>query len=442
MQSANTIMILKHKFTCLLLSALPLFCFAQENSPYSRYGIGNLLPQGNIASRAMGGISAATVDYTSASSVNPASMATLLYTTLDVGIEYDGRTIRSKSPVGTFQSNYGMISYLQVGVPLLNGNKKAFKNKTSWALTFGLKPISRINYKIEALSANPIDSTTTLYEGTGGANQAFIGTALKIKGFSIGVNTGYLFGEKDYSTKLAFINDSVTYQKAKFDTKSRFGGMFLNAGVQYATKIKGGFLRFGAYGTLSKNYNASKDDVRQTFNLDVNGADVRIDSVSEINGQKGKMQIPATYGFGFAVDKEHVLFGADFETSQWKNYSFFGKNDLLKNSWTAKAGLQIYPASEGSTGYFNFVRYRAGFSYGSDYIKVDNDLPVYTISVGGEFPLKLRHNFYDYQFSTMNVTFEYGSRGNKNNNIIENTYKLSLGFSLSDMNWFHRQKYQ
>ena len=158
-------MILKYKFTCLLLAALPLFCFAQENSPYSRYGIGNLVPQGNIANRAMGGISAATVDYTSASSVNPASIAPLLYTTLDVGLEYDGRKISSKNPMGSFQSNNLIISYLQFALPLLNGNATAIKNKTSWAMTFGLKPISKINYKIEGVSSNSIDSMNTLYEG-------------------------------------------------------------------------------------------------------------------------------------------------------------------------------------------------------------------------------------------------------------------------------------
>ena len=435
-------MILKYKFTCLLLAALPLFCFAQENSPYSRYGIGNLVPQGNIANRAMGGISAGIVDYTSASSVNPASMATLLYTTLDVGAEYDGRTIKSKSPVGSFQSNNAIISYLQIGIPLLSGNSKALANKTSWALTFGLKPISKINYKIGSFAGNTIDTVNTLYEGSGGTNEALIGTSLKVKNFSVGFNTGYLFGTKNYSTRMALLNDSVSYQKTKYETKSQFGGMFLNAGVQYSAKIKGGVLRLGAYGTLSKNYNASRDDIRQTYNIDGSGADVRLDSVSEIKDQKGKIQLPATYGFGFAVEKEHVLFGADFETSQWQNYRFFGKQDMVKNSWTAKAGVQIYPASVGATGYFNFVKYRAGFSYGSDYIRADNDLPVYTISVGGAFPLKLRHSFYDYQYSTMNLTFEYGSRGNKMNNLTENTYKVSVGFSLSDMNWFRRQKYQ
>jgi hypothetical protein len=41
----------------------------------------------------------------------------------------------------------------------------------------------------------------------------------------------------------------------------------------------------------------------------------------------------------------------------------------------------------------------------------------------------------------MNFAFEYGNRGNNKNNITENIYKVSLGFSLSDI-WFLRHPYQ
>lgn len=440
MQSANSIMIVKHKLTCLLLAALPLFCFAQENSPYSRYGTGNLVPASNIANRAMGGISAAVADATTVNTVNPASISNLMYTTLDIGLEYNGRNLKSVNPLGSYRSNNGIISYLQVGIPLLNGNVKAFKNKTSWAFTFGLKPVTRINYKIQNTTFNSIDSVNTLYEGSGGTNEAFIGTALKVKNFSFGISTGYLFGEKDYSTQVGFRNDSVLYQKASYENKTRFGGMFLDAGIQYSAKIKGGVFRLGAYSKLSKKYNASHDLSVNTFNFNADGATVPIDSIYEITGEKGKVQMPATFGGGFSVEKENILFGADFETTQWDNYRFFGQKDLVKNSWIARAGVQYYPANIGSKGYFNFVKYRAGVSFGSDYIAADGNLPVYTISVGGGFPLKLKRSFYDLQYSVMNVAFEYGNRGNKSNNITENIYKISVGFSLSDV-WFRRQKY-
>jgi hypothetical protein len=151
--------------------------------------------------------------------------------------------------------------------------------------------------------------------------------------------------------------------------------------------------------------------------------------------------MPASFGAGFTYSDDHLLIGADYETTKWSDYRFFGQQDLVKNSWTARVGLQYLPASPGSTGYFNYVKYRAGFSVGQDYIAVDNSLPVYTISLGGAFPMKLKHSYYDHQYSIMNFTFEYGNRGNNKNNLTESLYKVSLGFSLSDI-WFLRQKYQ
>src|SRR5450432_1380286 len=358
MQLVKSIMIPKHNLTCLLLAALPLFCFAQENSPYSRYGVGNILPAGNIKNRAMGGISAGFTDGATINTVNPATYGNLILTTLDVGIEYDGRTIKSLNPLGTYKSNNGIISYLQFGFPLLNGNKKAIKKQTGWAVTFGLKPISRINYKISSSARIATDSSSTIYEGNGGINEAFIGTAIRIKNFSIGINSGYLFGAKDYNTRLGITNDSADYfYSTNYQTKTRFGGIFLNAGIQYAIKIKGGFLRLGAYGNLQQQYKATKDEVRETFSYNTGtGNPEKIDSIFENSGQKGKVQLPSTIGAGFAIEKEHVLFGADFEATNWDNYRFFGLKDLVKNSWLGKFGIQYYPSPNGSSKYFENVR--------------------------------------------------------------------------------------
>ena len=442
MQLAKQIMP-KHKLTFLLLAVLPVFCIAQENSPYSRYGVGNLLPSGNILNRGMGGVSAGFTDPATINTVNPATYGNLILTTLDVGVEYDGRTIKSTNPLGTFKSNNAIISYLQVGFPLLSGNKKAIKNRTGWGLTFGLKPISRINYKISSLGSISTDTTNTTYEGNGGVDEAFIGTALKIKNFNIGFNSGYLFGSKDYNTRLSIANDSADYfYSSNYQTTTRFGGVFLNAGIQYAIKIKGGFIRLGAYGNLQRQYTAKKDDIRETFSYDPSsGASVNIDSIYENSGQKGKVQMPATFGAGLTVANEHILLGADFETTNWDTYRFFGQKDFVQNSWLGKFGVQYYPSPNGSAKYFNNVRYRAGVSFGNDYINVDKSMPLYTISLGGTFPLKLKHSFYDNQYSFMNLSFEYGSRGNNNNIIKENTFKVGVGFSLSDI-WFRREKYQ
>lgn len=441
MQSANIMTNRKAKLILLLIAFVPLFCFAQDNSPYSRYGIGNLIPQSNIANRAMGGISAGFSDPTSVNSVNPATYGDLVYSTLDLGIEYDGRELKSSNPPANYKANNGIVPYMQFGFPLLRNNKNALKNRTSWGMAFGLRQVSNISYKVENTNRLPFDTISTLYEGKGGVNQAFIGTGLKIKNFSFGFNTGYLFGNNDYDTRVSFPNDTLDYYRTHYGNQTNFGGIFLDAGVQYSAKLKKGELTFGAYGTLQKKYKGVKDQVLETFDISGTGVPVPIDTISKSSNQKGDIQLPGSFAVGFAYSGDHVTIGADYQTTAWDNYRFFGQKDLVQNSWMTKIGMQYLPAGPGSTGYFNYVKYRAGFAFGRDYVMADHSLPVYTVSIGGAFPLKLKHSFYDHQYSIMNVTFEYGNRGNNQNNLRENTYKLSLGFSLSDI-WFLRQKYQ
>jgi hypothetical protein len=91
--------------------------------------------------------------------------------------------------------------------------------------------------------------------------------------------------------------------------------------------------------------------------------------------------------------------------------------------------------------YFSFVRYRFGFYYGPDYIKVNNSLPEYGFSFGAGFPLKLRKGYYETQTSLLNTAIEIGSRGDKKSNLRESTLRISVGLSLSDL-WFGRAKYQ
>ena len=422
MQLVNIMMIPKHKLLGFVLLTLPFFCYAQENSPYSRYGIGNIFQSSNIVSRGMGGISGAFTEgryvkvngelkqIANSPSINFNNPATYAYSALtfdptkyqapvlfDVGTEYQNRTLKSNNPVSKYSTNNLIFSYVQIGVPLTT--KKMAKKDMALGLNFGLRPVTRINYKIEKFGRlSGIDSLQTIYEGNGGLNEAYTGLGLKIKNFSIGFNTGYLFGNKDYSTRLIFINDTVSYHASNSATKTYLGGLFFNAGILYTKYFKKGndysALRIGAYGNLSQSYNASQDVVRETFVYNsTTGNPDRVDSVYESVGQKGKVQLPATYGVGITYENKHWIIGADFEATNWSTYRFYGATDAVKNNWTAKAGVQYFPAADNSRKYLNFVKYRAGFYFGPDYINVDSNLPQYGITLGGGFPLKLKGAF-------------------------------------------------
>ena len=426
---------------------------AQENSPYSRYGLGDILPNQSIPNRGMGGISAGYVDYDkrfdlkgiypksqNVNFVNPASYAKLRITSFNLGFEIDSRTLRSPSQADKFSASSANISYLQLGVPL--------SRKRQIGMNFGLRPLTRINYKIltaERHSYNdpaiPADSIQNLYEGTGGTYEAFAGIGKAFKNLSIGVNVGYFFGTKDYSTRKIILNDTVLHYKSNYETKTHFGGFLINAGVQYEANLSSKMkLVLGAYGNLRQTFTGHQDIVRETFNYDAAGATTPIDTVEAKKDVAGKIEYPSNLGFGFTLERQDKwMVGADFSTTSWTDYTFFGVHDLLRNSWTVRVGGQFTPDALAQKGYWNHVHYRAGFNFGPDYIKADgNDLNQFGISLGAGLPV--RKNPYTNQFTFVNIGLEYGKRGNNTNLLRENMFRITVGFTLSDL-WFIKKKY-
>lgn len=448
------------KRTLGLVSALFIssLAIAQENSPYSRYGMGDIAPNQNMVNRGMGGISAGYADFQSINFINPASLANLSSTVFDLGASVDIRNLKSNNTPEKFKSVNTLISYLQVGFPIAS---QKFKNKgNSWGVSFGLRPITRINYKIEQNSRlSNIDSLNTLFEGTGGITQANISTGIKIKNLSFGLSTGYSFGTKDYSTRLSFINDTVIYYKSNTATKTQFGGGFLNLGMQYEFRFKKtdadnpGYTRFnvlrlGAYANLQQNLSAKRDNLAETFSYDGNGGTNTIDTVSSTIGQKGKIKLPATYGAGFTYTNEHWLWGADIEITNWKDYRYYNQTDAVQNTFTFRAGAQYIPAKINTPGskYWSFVKYRAGFYFGNDYIKLNNqNRNAYGFTFGAGMPLtKIQRNVYERARDgdvTLNTGFELGTRGNKNSQSLrEGLVRFNIGVTMN-ARWFTRYKY-
>ena len=447
-------------------------CFStarsQDNSPYSRYGIGDLVPQTHIINRGMGGISAAYNDFLSLSINfnNPASYSyfqapvepkskkkiTSGRAILDLGLNFENRTLQEPSSTAPkFTANNALFSYVQIGVPL----------KNNWGLSFGLRPVSRISYKIirneklkDPNSGLPIDSATTLFKGDGGAYLPSVGVGFNVfqrnttKGeekLSVGINGGYLFGKKDYSTQRTLHNDTVSYYQANYETKTSFGSPYFNAGAQYKIPLnKKVSLTLGVYGNWGQKLSASQDIIRETFVFDQNQGNLRLDSVSDQQNIKGKIVYPASYTFGFVTEKLPVgteggwLLGIDFTQQNWNQYRFYGQTDQVQNKWELRVGAQLRPAPKRN--YFSNVAYRAGFFTGPDYVKVAGQkLSQFGGSLGLGLPIPTSRQSPN-QATLINVAFEYGKRGNNNNLLKENTFRVSLGFSLSDF-WFFKKKY-
>jgi hypothetical protein len=175
---------------------------------------------------------------------------------------------------------------------------------------------------------------------------------------------------------------------------------------------------------------------------------VQLDSVYEQKDIKGEITYPSGYGLGFVLEKKPDqqnnkyatwLLGVDFVQNNWDQYRFYGASDLVSNNWELRVGGQIRP--EPKRNYFSNVAYRAGLFIGQDYINVGNDLPLSGLSFGLGLPLANYNQLARTQASIINVSIEYIKRGNNDNLLKENLFRVSVGLSLSDL-WFVKRKYE
>ena len=444
------------------LSFIYTFASAQENSPYSRYGMGDVVPSQNIVSRSMGGVTAGFIDSVGfipynvlngklnfpSSSINlsnPASLGSLNTTIFDIGGEVDRRTLKNNNAPQKYTATNTLISYLQLGFPVTPKKMLAKGNYVN--IAFGLRPVTRINYKIQAdKNLIGIDSVNTLYEGTGGISQANFSTGIKIKNFSFGASTGYAFGNRQNSTKLSLKNsDSVRYMQSNTQADARFGGFFLTLGAQYGIRLKNNnVLRFGVFTNLQQNLKAKRDNINETFVYDNNGSTVSIDTVTYSVDQKGTIILPATYTAGFTYTTKHWIIGADVDYAQWSKYRYFGAKDAVKNNSTVHIGAQYFPADPNtlSSKYWRFVKYRAGIYFGNDYVQLNNaNRSDYGLTLGASLPLTSFQRMRVGEFVTLNTGLEFGQHGNKQSQSLrEGIFRVNFGISMS-ASWFQKNKY-
>jgi hypothetical protein len=412
--------------------------FSQINSPYSRYGLGDLYNSRNAANKGMGGLATPTIDVQAVNFTNPASYSRLQTVSFDVGVEFENRTLRNNKEADRYKSANLVFNYVALGIPL----KKNKLGQSVWGMAFGLRPYTRMNYKIEERGRLAgVDSIATVYEGSGGANKAFIGTGFKIKGLSLGFNMGYIFGQQEISSLRSIINDSVAHFPTRYDSKTSYNKLFADAGLQYEVKInKSSVIRLGFTGFLGQTLKGSQDKLQQTIAYNSAGGYDSIDVISRTTGVRGDIKLPKGFTAGLAFDKiGRLTIGAEYEVVNWSDYRFYEQKDQTANSSILRVGAQITP-SPTAKGYFGKVVYRVGFNTGKDYIVASGkQLPIWSGTLGAGLPIR-RWNNWSNQYTMINTSLEFGGRGNNDQPLKESYFKINVGLCLSDI-WFFKKQF-
>jgi hypothetical protein len=418
----------------LLLTLFSLSVSAQNltNSAYSRYGIGDLQFTGFTTNRAMGGISQGYNNPYVMNYSNPASYAGIKITAIQIGASSSSYV--QQTSVARQKGNNTNFAYFILGFPI----------KKWWGTSLGLLPYSAVGYKINTSgnSTNIAGSTLNyLFKGNGGLNRLYWGNGFKpFKGFSIGANSCFLFGDVTRERR-AFYTDGLSFNTRE-QAESNIKGFDFNFGSQYQYDFKNDWsLTAGVTYGMGTTLNASSTTIIQSYTESSSGITIK-DTIAYTSSIKGTVVLPSQMGGGITIRKsDQLLFGLDYTNEKWTDFRLFGKSDSLANSNKIAIGFQYTPDASLKANNFKRTQYRAGFRYGNTFLKINNtQLTDMAITFGFGLPLpavpRLATNF----FSTANISVELGKRGTFNNNLIEEKY-FKVGFGLVINNkWFDQRK--
>ncbi len=396
------------------------------SSPYSRFGIGDILTKNYGRGQAMGGLGIGLRSDRDLNLINPASLTRMdsLTFLFEVGLLNKATFFRTEDQEG-FSNNVG-FSYLAMGFPVTKW----------WASSIGVLPISGVKYSFSGTENHPsIGEIQSDFSGEGGVSQFFMAQSFKPwKYISMGVNLSYLFGPIKHSKSLVFPSDSLY-----FSTHSRnsalVGDLHLSYSLQADIPLKNDY--FLTVGGIFENQSNLKTESRQ---LVYNTGQGVVDTLLFIVDEDNSIVMPSSWGAGFSFGKKNKFtMGMDYTMQNWSESEFLGQKDSMGNSQEIIMGVEYIPDAFSPIRYSKRIKYRAGIRYAKSYIQLHGaQLQEFGINFGVGLPVSMdrfpkKH--------TINLSAEIGKRGTLSNGLISEYYGLfSIQLNLHD-NWFIPKRY-
>jgi len=409
-------------FVLVFLFSISLSVLSQNNtnSPYTRFGYGEISDANSGDQKAMGGTALGARLKNGINPVNPASYSVVDSMTFMFDFGLGGLISKFSDTNGRKTSFNSNLEYITMLFPLAK----------NIGFSAGLLPYSFSGYNFYNTDTLSLDNfqgkaDTVTYKrsfyGSGGISQIYAGLSLNLfNHISVGANAYYMFGSLSNYRSLTF-NQSSDY----YSTQQRNSIDINNFRFRYGLQL---------YNTFASKHEINLGFIYENKAL-VNGkfsqitSGVLTDSVLPIND----FEMPTVYGGGlrYTYDKKLTL-AADYVMHKWGEARYFGKTDSLVNRAKYYFGAQYVPDYRGRN-YFDRVQFRAGFNISNPYYKIGNGMPPlnFGITFGMGFPLKNSNTI-------VNTSFEYGKIG-ATGLLREDYLKFTLNATFNE-NWFFKRK--
>ena len=422
--------VIKLIFVFIILGFFGLQGTAQiaVNSPYSRYGVGDLVARQNAYNFAMGGVAYAISNPHFINPFNPASNHAFDSLSFIFTGGISSRLGQLNTEEFSSNSEFITLGYLLFGFPI-----------TKWLKSsIGIIPYSNVGYNIiDEQDLEDIGRANFYYLGSGGLNEFYYNASVQLhKNFAVGAKVSYMFGKAELARYVTF-PDSVNMLSTRVDNYIEVGDLFFEFGAQYNKEIsKNLTLGLGAVYLPAQQISSTESYVARSYFGNSPGIGFYKDTIETRIKNTGSITLPVKYGMGVMLRKKNNwMIAADYEWQNWSQYKAFGVQDSLQNSMQFSVGGEYLPRASGLVSYFSRVTYRLGFRYNQSYLYLRNtQINEFGISFGLGLPLPR-------SYSSVNLAVEIGSRGTTASGLIqENFIKFTLGVSVNER-WFVKRRY-
>jgi hypothetical protein len=401
------------------------------SSPYARYGIGNLAPQGTFRTLAMGGISSGirnslTLNYLTPASYSSIDTASFIF---DFGLDY-GLTHLKEGDL-TYYSQDINFSHLMLGFPIKKG----------WGFAAGIVPFSDGFYTItdksvpEGSGTGSSDDILESHRGSGGYHKAYLGTAYNfLSFFSAGINAIVIFGEITRYNDFVFTTDN-NYFNTRDKSTNYMTGIGYEASVQFMAPLsENRFFNAGLTFTPQFRLQTTNEDLIIRYS-NVQTSSFAFDTLYQALTDTIS-HFPRSIRGGVSFGKtDKLTIGADILYSYWSEASLPGNYGTYANTLSLSGGAEYIPDKFSNYSFFDRMEYRIGGHYDESYALYNgNKIKGYGITFGAGIPLRKSR-------SRISLYVDLSSRGNPGDNLPkESTLSVGVSLNLYDY-WFLKAKY-
>lgn len=418
------------KITISLLFSLLLMNLAKaqtsSNSPFTRFGLGELTNFSTPYNLAMGGAFSAVRTGTNVNIANPASYTASPIQSFLFEFGFQNKNSFYKEGDNTAFTSDGNFSFLTAQFPVTKW----------WSSAFGIIPYSVMGYNINHYDqTSQTDSALINYKGTGGLNTVFWGNSFEIfRKISIGINANFLYGKNELvSSTTMFSNNfqGVLINKSQY----YFNEFSYRLGLQYYDSLfqKYNFVIGATFENQTKlNASSSKQTINYLLINNVQYNDTFFSSETE----NDLIELPSYFSAGFALKKGTQLsISADYYMRDWTGAVFLNNAmEGYNKEFGYILGTEIIP-NLGTAQFWRNIRYRFGVYYKQTNMKIeDNALMDMGIALGLGLPIKVSNTI-------TNLTINLGQRYTQNPSTLKEYYaNFHLDLSLGEI-WFVKRKF-